>query len=107
MKTLKSDLLDDFTDETVVPEPNESKLNIYVRHPTVSALLSKLDELIQSIETRSITLDDRVNKKLSKESLKEVARVTKTYLKHNRTRAVCEHQARHFSSLDSNGLQGT
>jgi hypothetical protein len=107
MKTLKSDLLDDFTDETIAPEPNESKLNIYIRYPTVSALLSKLDELIQSVETRLITLDDKVNKKLSKESLKEVARVTKTYLKHNRTRAVCDHLASHFSSPFSNDIQGT
>lgn len=84
LDTLTAELLDESIGEMITANPRQHTLEIYARKAAVPLLLARLDELVQTVVTRSVSVEDFDPKLLRKDALDELARVTKTVIKHSR-----------------------
>ena len=82
----------------ITPTDHHHSLEIYARKAAIPTLLATLDELLQTVVTRSVSVEDLDPKSLRKDLLDELARVTKTVIQHKKETKVTA-QAKYFPLL--------
>ncbi|KJK75611.1 hypothetical protein H634G_08975 [Metarhizium anisopliae BRIP 53293] len=82
---LSADFLDKSNKEIIASRPEDYRLSIYARKSTVSTILARLDEIVQTIKSQTISVQ-RVNQEnLETSVLIELEKITKTALRYNAT----------------------
>ncbi|EFY93182.1 hypothetical protein MAC_00965 [Metarhizium acridum CQMa 102] len=80
---LSADFLDKSNKERITSRPEDHRLSIYARKSTVSTILARLDEIVQTIKSQTISVQ-RVNQEnLETSVLMELEKITKTALRYN------------------------
>ena len=80
---LSTAYLDKSNNERITVNFEESRLSIYTRKATVSTILDRLNEIIQSITTRELQVDSVDADNLGSEVLIELGKITNTALEYN------------------------
>lgn len=88
MEALKVGLLDESRNESIVLNHKERALQVVTRKGTISAVILRIDEMVQSVKYQKVTVGDIDSRDLQKAVMNELARVTKTCLKYHEKEAV-------------------
>ncbi|GAO14825.1 hypothetical protein UVI_02005530 [Ustilaginoidea virens] len=80
LEQLRADYLDKSNNERISTSPQENRLGIYAPKATVSAVLTRLDEIARSIQTETVPVGMIEEDNLREEMLEELANLTNTAL---------------------------
>jgi hypothetical protein len=81
-------VLDETIGEAITPNPASHSLELYARKTSVPLLLQRMDELLQSVVTRSVSVEGINPGSLQKDVLDELSRLTGTVIQHDKTAQV-------------------
>ncbi|KHN98725.1 uncharacterized protein MAM_03187 [Metarhizium album ARSEF 1941] len=80
---LSADFLDESNKEIITSSLEDYRLSIYTRKPTVATILARLDEIVRTIKSQTISVDQVKQDNLETSVLVELEKITKTALKYN------------------------
>ncbi|KAI9163439.1 hypothetical protein HJFPF1_05052 [Paramyrothecium foliicola] len=83
LERLGSEVLDRSDGEKITANPQEARLSIYTRKTTVPTFLGQLDENLQALRTRRVTVAQVAPEALEPAAMAELARVTNTFIVHD------------------------
>jgi hypothetical protein len=89
IETLSSDFLDRSNNERISSRLQESRLVIYARKPTVATILARLDDILQTVKSQTITTQQIKPEDLDRAVLDELQKTTKTALVYDEATSVC------------------
>lgn len=75
--------MDKARNERITHKHEDCRLGIYAQKPSIPLILSRIDNVVQSIVTKSVPVHDVEHENLSEPVLKELGRITNTYIEYN------------------------
>ncbi|KAK2599981.1 hypothetical protein QQS21_005283 [Conoideocrella luteorostrata] len=87
IERLSIDLLDKSNNERISTKLDECRLGIYTRKSTVATILARLEEVIQTIKSQTVSVEQIEAENLTQPVLEELAKITNTALCYNQKRA--------------------
>lgn len=88
LETVKAEFLDESNKERIMSSVDESRITMYARKSIIPVILTRLDEIVQSIATQTVSIRNVQQEDLLPSVLEELGRITRTVVKHNTSDAV-------------------
>lgn len=89
IERLSEDFLDRSNNERISSRLEECRLSIYARKATVTIILARLDEIVQTIKSQTISVQQINPDNLAGSVLGELGKTTKTALLYDQANSVC------------------
>ncbi|KAL6881869.1 mitochondrial inner-membrane-bound regulator domain-containing protein [Trichoderma longibrachiatum] len=103
LEQLSKDFLYQSNREKITTNSDDCRINIYARKSTIPVILTHLDEVVKSIQSRKVSSDLFQEQDLDERLLQELERITKTHIEHNekkRELVISWLEKRDLTSLD-------